>query len=54
MEQKLLSLEQNEEILDEDLILDYEEYTDFNNTQNEIYKDLYVEKLLKNDSIKFY
>lgn len=54
MEEKLNNWEQDEEILNEDLILDYEEYQDFHEKQNNIYQNLYVEKLIKNDSIKFY
>lgn len=54
MEDKLSNWEQENVILDEELVLDYDEYTDFNEKQNDIYQNLYTEKILKNDSIKFY
>ncbi|MGL5684771.1 MAG: hypothetical protein ACRCXQ_03135 [Vagococcus fluvialis] len=54
MEKELSIWEHDEQILNEELVLDYNEYTDFNEKQDEIYNDLYTNKLLKNDSIKFY
>lgn len=53
MEEELSNWEQ-EEVLDDDLILDYDEYTDFNEKQDYIYQNLFEGKILKNDSIKFY
>lgn len=54
MEEKLSNWEQDMTILSDDLILGYEEYTDFTEKQNDIYQNLYIEKIIKNDSIKFY
>ena len=54
MKENLLNWEQSEGILNEELVLDYEEYQDFNEKQNNIYQELFLEKVLKNDSIKFY
>lgn len=51
MEEELIGWK---EIVDDDLVLDYNEYTDFNEKQNNIYQNLFEEKISKNDSIKFY
>ncbi|MGY3765229.1 hypothetical protein ACWOAH_01540 [Vagococcus vulneris] len=45
---------EDEELLEEYIILDYEDYQEFNEEQDDVYKNLFVNKLIKNDSIKFY
>lgn len=54
MEEENSSWEQVEQILGEDTVLSYEEYSSFIQEQDGFYQDLYVDKVLKNDSIKFY
>lgn len=51
MEEELIDWEK---ILDDDLVLAYDEYTDFNEKQDDIYQKLFEEKISKNDTIKFY
>lgn len=51
MEEELIGWK---EILDDDLVLCYDEYIDFYDKQDDIYQNLFTEKILKNDSIKFY
>lgn len=53
MENKLSNWEQ-EEVLDDDLVLGYDEYIDFYDKQDDIYQNLFTKKINKNDSIKFY
>lgn len=54
MEEGISCWEQKEQILGEDTVLSYEEYSDFNEDQNGFYQELFTDKILKNDSIKFY
>lgn len=51
MEEELIGWK---EILDDDLVLNYDEYTDFNEKQDDVYQKLFEEKIIKNDTIKFY
>lgn len=54
MEEEISYWEQEEHILGEDTVLSYEEYADFNTDQDGFYQELYTDKILKSDSIKFY
>ena len=55
LEQKLNNIwETDDDLSEEELILGYEEYTDFNEKQNDIYQNLFEGKILKSDTIKFY
>ena len=54
MEDGISCWEQKEQILGEDTVLSYEEYSCFIQEQDGFYQYLYTDKILKNDSIKFY